>query len=65
MSKRLLGVIAVVWGAGILAFGLMNGGGTKGSGAYGAGQTAGLIFGVALLMAGIYNLAKSPNSTPK
>lgn len=65
MSKRLLGIIAAVWGAGILLYGLLNSSGSKETGAYGGGRAAGWIFGAALLLAGIYNLAKSPNSSPK
>ncbi len=65
MSKRLIGAIGVLWGGGILLFGLLHGSGTKEASAYAAGQTAGWIFGLVLFFAGIYYLAKSPSTSPK
>jgi hypothetical protein len=57
MRNRIFGAIGVLWGAGILASGLLRGG-PEGAGAYGAGQMAGLVFGLLLLVAGGYSLLK-------
>ncbi|HKC65240.1 MAG TPA: hypothetical protein VKB86_16480 [Pyrinomonadaceae bacterium] len=65
MSKRLLGIVAAVFGTAIFLDGLLDGGGVKASDAYGAGKGARWIFGAALVLTGIYNLAKSPKSSPK
>jgi hypothetical protein len=50
---RIVGALAALWGAGVLISFLLRGG-SIGGGAYGAGNVAGLIFGVLLLGAGIY-----------
>lgn len=67
MSNRFLGLIGVLWGGGILFFGLLNRGGSQAGekGAYAAGQTVGWIFGLVLFLAGIRYLAKSPGKSPK
>jgi hypothetical protein len=65
MSNRLIGVIGVLWGAGILLFGLLSGGQAQVKGAYAAGQSVGWLFGLVLLLAGLYHLAKSPKKSPK
>lgn len=65
VSNRFLGIIGVLWGGGILLFGLLNGGHDKGGGPYAAGRSIGWLFGLVLLVAGIYYLAKSPNKSPK
>jgi hypothetical protein len=65
MSNRLLGTIGVLWGGGILLFGLSGGSHVKGTGAYAAGQTTGWLFGLLLFPVGIYYLAKSPTKSPK
>lgn len=65
MSNRFIGAIGVLWGGGILLFGL-NGGGDQAQGAaYAAGQAVGVIFGLFLFLAGIYYLTKSPGKSPK
>jgi len=53
MRSRIIGGLAAVSGAVVLIGGLMRGGPT-GSGAYGAGQTAGLVLGGLLLVVGLY-----------
>jgi hypothetical protein len=65
MSNRLLGTLGVLWGGGILLFGLLGGGKVEGKGAYAAGQTTGWLFGLLLFLGGIYYLAKSPSKSPK
>lgn len=59
--RRFLPFIAVVWGAAILAFGIIKG--ISGSGSYGAGQITALLFGVALVLAGIRELKKRSAAT--
>ncbi len=51
--NRIVGVIAALWGAGILISFLLRSG-SIGGGAYGAGQFTALIVGVLLLGAGLY-----------
>lgn len=51
MRNRILGFIGVFWGAAILIVALA-GHTAHGSGAYGAGQTAGPVFGAVFLIAG-------------
>ena len=65
MSNRLIGVIGVLWGAGILLFWLFGGNQAQVKGAYAAGQSVGWLFGLVLLLAGIHYLAKSPKKSPK
>jgi hypothetical protein len=65
MSNRLIGVIGVLWGAGILLYGLLSGGQAQAKGAYAAGQSAGWLFGLVLFFLGIYYLVKSPKKSPK
>lgn len=65
MSNRLIGVIGVLWGAGILLFSLLSGGQAQVTGAYAAGHSVGWLFGLVLLLAGIYYFAKSPKKSPK
>ncbi len=55
MRSRILGLIGVVWGAGILLSRLLRGP-PQGGGAYPSGQVAGLIFGGILLVAGLLYL---------
>ena len=50
--------VGVIWGAAVVVYALAGGGG-DGSGAYEAGSFAGLAFGVVLLVAGGWTLAKS------
>jgi hypothetical protein len=65
MSHRLIGVIGVLWGGGMLLFGLLSGGQAQVKGAYAAGQSVGWLFGLVLFLTGIYYLAKSPKKSPK
>ncbi|HUQ31620.1 MAG TPA: hypothetical protein VM095_05835 [Pyrinomonadaceae bacterium] len=60
MRNRILGAIGMLWGLGLLLFKLLSGGQTQEKGAYGAGQTGGLIFGGLLLAVGMYYFFKSP-----
>ena len=55
--NRILGGIGVLWGGGILLFRLF-GSQPAAAGAYGAGQTAGLVFGGLLFVVGLYYLIK-------
>ena len=57
MWSRIIGGIAALWGAGVLVAAFLRGG-AEGSGAYGAGQTAGLVFGGLLLLVALYYLFK-------
>jgi hypothetical protein len=50
MRNRILGAIGVIWG-------FMTGG-PQGAGAYKAGQTGALVFGVLLMLVGGYTLVK-------
>ena len=56
MAKKILAVVAVLWGGGLLLSHLLGLNPVKGSGPYAAGQWAGLAFGVLLLAAGLYYL---------
>lgn len=58
MAKKIVAVIAVLWGAGILVSSLLRFNRVEG-GTYGTGQMAGLAFGVLLLGAGLYALLAS------
>jgi hypothetical protein len=53
---RILPAIIAVWGAAIVINTL---GGTVGSGAYGAGQTAAGLFGIVMVVAGVRALLKA------
>jgi hypothetical protein len=57
MRNRIFGGIGVVWGGLILVTSFMRGG-PQGSGAYQAGQTGALVFGVLLLIIGGYYFLK-------
>jgi hypothetical protein len=63
MSNRLIGVIGVLWGGGILLFRLLSGGQAQAKGAYAAGQGIGWIFGLVLFLVGIYYLARTPRKS--
>ena len=54
MRNKILGAIGVLWGGGVVIYSLVT---PRGGGAYGAGQMVGTIFGVLMLIAGIYTLA--------
>jgi hypothetical protein len=65
MYQRLLGIVGVLWGGGILLSGLLSRGKASGSGDYAAGQSAAWIFGLLLLMAGIFSLIKGQSKSAK
>ena len=65
MRNRIFGAIGVLWGGGLLLFQLLSGGQTQAKGAYGSGQTGGLIFGGLLLAAGMYYFIKSLSKSPE
>lgn len=48
MRNRILGAVGVLWGGAVLVNGLLRGGAGEGGGAYAAGRSAGLVFGLAL-----------------
>lgn len=58
--RRYLPFIAVLWGAAILLFGIIKG---ISGGSYGAGQLVALLFGVALVVAGVRELKKRAAAT--
>lgn len=51
---RIIGAIALVWGASVLLSNLLGFRRVEGSGAYAAGQYTGLVFGGLLFAAGLY-----------
>ncbi len=51
---RIIGAIALVWGAALLLSNLLGFRRVEGSGAYALGQYAALAFGVLLFVAGLY-----------
>jgi hypothetical protein len=51
---RILGAIALIWGGALLLSRLLGFSRVEGSGAYAAGQYAGLVFGGLLFVAGLY-----------
>lgn len=53
MKNKILGVIGILWGGGIL-FNWLNAGG--GGGAYGAGQGFAALFGLVMFLAGVHYL---------
>ena len=57
MRNRIFGGIGVVWGGAMLVSALLRAG-PEGSGAYGAGQVAGLVFALLLVVVGGYYLLK-------
>lgn len=57
MRNRIFGAIGVVWGGAMLVSAFLRSG-PGGSGAYGAGQGAGLVFAVLLVAVGGYYLLK-------
>jgi uncharacterized membrane protein HdeD (DUF308 family) len=54
MRQIILGVIGVIWGAAILIAHFAGVGPSGGSGAYGAGQNAAVVFGAVFLLAGAF-----------
>ncbi len=61
MRNRIIGGIGILWGAGMLISFLIRSGSGEG-GAYGAGQTMGLLFGVVMFGAGVYYVVKGGSS---
>lgn len=57
MRNRIFGGIGVLWGGAVVVSALAKGG-AQGKGAYAAGQTGGIVFGVLLLVVGAYYLVK-------
>jgi len=57
MRNRIFGVIGILWGGGVLLSFFM-GSRDVGGGAYGAGQSAGLLFGAVMFGAGVYYVTK-------
>jgi len=57
MRNRIFGGIGALWGGGILVSQLRNHV-PGGSGAYAAGQMVALVFGILLLVVGLYYLIK-------
>ena len=60
MNRKVLGAILAVWGVLVILYSLTSG--SKGSGAYGAGQMAGTVVAVGLLIAGVVLLV-TPGSS--
>lgn len=58
--NRVLGLIGVIWGGAILLSRFLSASPPSGSGAYGAGRAAGLVFAILLLVVGGYYLFKKP-----
>ena len=57
MRNRIFGVIGVVWGGAMLVSAFLRAA-PEASGAYGAGQTAALVFAVLLVAVGGYYLVR-------
>ena len=62
MRNRIMGIIGILWGGGVLVSFMMREEGIWG-GSYGLGQLFGLLFGLAMFVAGIYYVAKGDRST--
>lgn len=58
MKYLILGIIGIVWGAGIIVNGMLNGNPQTGNQVYQTGQNTGLIFGAILIVAGILAIVK-------
>ncbi|MEZ5426321.1 MAG: hypothetical protein R2747_08660 [Pyrinomonadaceae bacterium] len=58
MRNKIAGGIGILWGGGMLASHFFGGSSPGGSGAYRAGQTAGLIFAVLIFVLGLYYFFK-------
>jgi hypothetical protein len=63
VRNPVLGAIGVLWG-GLILLGRLSGGGAGdgAAGAYGAGQSVGLVFAVLLLVVGLYYLVRGGGS---
>ena len=60
MRNKILGIIGILWGGGILASAFLRDA-PAGSDAYAAGHTAGLVFGGLLFLVGAYHLFRRAN----
>ena len=60
MRNVIIGAVGVLWGGGVLLAWALRGA-PVGGGAFGAGQVAGLVLGVLLLVAGLYFLGSGLN----
>ena len=63
MKRKILPVLAIVWGA-LIVLGKLFGAAPQGSSSYQAGSWVGLVFGVALLVVGIRSLLKARKPDP-
>ena len=61
--QRVLGMIVIVWGAGIIAYSLYYGG-PQGEGAYFSGQMAGWVFCVLLIVVGLFYVLRKDKGRP-
>ena len=61
MRNRIMGGIGVVWGGGIIVYGLVNR--EPGGGSYAAGQMAAIVLGACMLIAGLYYLIKGDSES--
>ena len=61
MKRKILPVLAIVWGA-LIVLGKLFGAAPQGSSSYQAGAWVGFAFGVALLVVGIRSLLKTRQS---
>jgi hypothetical protein len=57
MKNLIPGIIGIALGA-LILYGYLVWGGPQGAGAFQTGQTAGLVFGLLLLLAGIFYLVR-------
>ena len=57
----MLPLVAVVWGAAVIVFGISKG--VSGSASYAAGSIVGLLFGVALVVVGVRSLIKRTSTS--
>jgi hypothetical protein len=61
MRNRILGAIGVIWGSCVLYQALTKG--VSGEGSYAAGQKAGYIFGILMLLVGAYYLVRGSGAS--
>ena len=54
--RKLLPLIAVIWGGGVIVYGISKG--LSGSGSYAAGQVAAMLFGVVLVVVGVRSFTR-------
>ncbi len=61
MRNKIFGGIGILWGGGMVGRWLFVGLPSSGNAAYHAGQQAAVIFGGAMLIAGLYYFFKKPD----